>query len=144
MKDIKGYEGLYAATSCGKIYSYRAKKFLKPRKDRGGYLLENLYKDSKMKTYTIHRLITETFLPNPDNLPEVNHIDEDKTNNALSNLQWISHKDNINYGTGKERAAKSCQKKVICIETQEVFDSIKDAAKAVDISPSSISSCCKG
>lgn len=108
MKDIKGYEGLYAATSCGKIYSYRAKKFLKPRKDRGGYLLINLYKDSKMKTYTIHRLITETYLPNPDNLPEVNHKDEDKSNNALSNLEWCTREYNINYSKAK---------KVICVET---------------------------
>ena len=113
MRDIPGYEGLYAATSCGKIYSYRAKKFLKPRKDRDGYLLINLYKDNKMKTYLVHRLIAATYLDNPLNLPQVNHKDEDKTNNALPNLEFCTAAYNINFGTGKERAAKSCQKKHI-------------------------------
>ena len=144
MRDIKDYEGLYAATSCGRVWSYRAKKFLKSRKNRDGYLLVNLYKDSKMKTYVIHRLIAETYLPNQDNLPEVNHKDEDKSNNALPNLEWCTREYNINFGTGKERAAKSHQKKVICVETGIIYNSIIEAAKAVDISPSSISGCCKG
>ena len=57
MQDIPGYEGLYAVTSCGKIYSYRAKKFLKPQKTKNGYLFVKLYKDDKYKQYYLHRLI---------------------------------------------------------------------------------------
>ena len=69
MKDIKGYEGLYAATSCGKIWSYRRHKFLKPRKQRDGYLLVNLYRDGVQKTYQLHRLIAEAYLENLNDLP---------------------------------------------------------------------------
>ena len=144
MRDIKDYEGLYAATSCGKIYSYRAKRFLKPIKNKKGYLYVNLCKDGVCKHYFVHRLVADAYLPNQDNLPQVNHKDEDKSNNALPNLEWISPKDNTNYGTGKERSAKSRQKKVICIETQQIFDSVTKAAKAVNVSPSHISECCRG
>lgn len=83
MRDIPGYEELYAATSCGKIYSYKAKKFLKPGKTKDGYLFVILYKDGVHKCYRVHRLIAATYLPNPDNLPQVNHKDEDKSNNSV-------------------------------------------------------------
>ena len=132
MKDIKGYEGLYAATSCGKIYSYRAKKFLKLRTIKTGYYRVDLYKDGKRKSFLVHRLIAETYLPNPSNLPQVNHIDEDKTNNALQNLEFCDAAYNINYSKAK---------KVICLETQEVFNSVKEAAKVVNISKGNISNC---
>ena len=135
MLDIKGYEGLYAATSCGKIYSYRAKKFLKPSKDRYGYLQVVLCKDGKQKTYRIHRLVAEAYLPNPLNLPQVNHKDENKANNALPNLEWCDAAYNNNY---------SFAKKVICVETGIIYNSIKEAAKAVNVAKSNISGCCRG
>ena len=59
------------------------------------------------KDYLAHRLVAEHFIPNPDNLTDVNHIDEDKTNNCVDNLQWLSHKDNVNYGTRNERAKQT-------------------------------------
>lgn len=108
MRDIIGYEGLYAVTSCGRVYSYRAKKFLKPYKNKNGYLYVSLYKDGKQNKYYIHRLVLEAYLPNPANLPQVNHIDENKANNALLNLEWCDAAYNINY---------SLAKKVICVET---------------------------
>ena len=83
-------------------------------------------------------------MPNPLNLPQVNHKDEDKSNNALSNLEWISPKDNTNYGTRNKRISKSHQKKVICVESGEIFNSITEASKAVDIDPSNISNCLAG
>lgn len=83
MRDIPGYEGLYAATSCGKIYSYRAKKFLKPRITKKGYCRVLLYKDGKGKDFYIHRLVAEAYLDNPENLSQVNHKDEDKSNNSV-------------------------------------------------------------
>lgn len=144
MKFIPGYEGLYAATEDGRIFSYRKNRFLRPRKNKDGYYRVDLCKNGKSKTYLVHRLIAATYLDNPENLLQVNHKDEDKTNNALLNLEWISPKDNINYGTGKERSAKSRQKKVICLETKEVFDSVTEAAKAVNINPSNISRCLTG
>ena len=94
MKDIKNYEGLYAVTSCGKVWSYKYKKFLTPRANRYGYLLVALYKDGKVKNYSVHRLVAEAYIPNTDNLPQVDHIDNDKTHNYVNNLQWITNRDN--------------------------------------------------
>ena len=94
MKDIKNYEGLYAVTSCGKVWSYKYKKFLKPEDNGHGYLRVKLCKDGKEKKYMIHRLVAEAYLPNHENLPQVDHIDENKTHNYLNNLQWITNRDN--------------------------------------------------
>ena len=101
MKDIAGYEGLCAVTSCGKVWSYQSKKFLKPWDNGNGYLLVTLFKDGKLKQYLIHRLVAEAYIPNPNNLPEVDHIDSDKTHNYLNNLQWITHKDNCRKSNNK-------------------------------------------
>ena len=94
MKDVVGYEGLYAVTSCGKVWSYKSKKFLKPKDNRDGYFRVWLYKDNERKSYFIHRLVAEAYIPNPENLPEVDHIDNNKSHNYLNNLQWITRKDN--------------------------------------------------
>lgn len=132
MKDIENYEGLYAVTSCGKVYSYRSKKFLKPRNYRG-YLGVVLCKDGKRKDYLIHRLVAAAYIPNSDNLPLVNHKDENKHNNALNNLEWCTQKYNLNYGTAKERANQKKFKKCQCVETGEIFNSYKEAAEAKGI-----------
>ena len=94
MRDVKGYEGLYAVTSCGKVWSYRRQKFLTLSDNGEGYLYVNLIKNGEYKRCRIHRLVAEAYIPNPDNLPEVDHIDNDKTHNYVNNLQWLSHKDN--------------------------------------------------
>ena len=101
MKNIKGYEGLYAVTSCGKVWSYRSKKFLKHITNRYGYFTVNLYKDNEMKNCLIHRLVAEAYIPNPENLPQVDHINEDKTNNCVNNLQWITLRDNCRKSKNK-------------------------------------------
>ena len=98
MRDVKGYEGIYAVTSCGRVYSYKNKKFLKPQCEKNGYLRVNLCKDGKMKHYSVHRLVAEAYIPNHDNLPQVDHIDNDKTHNYVNNLQWISQRDNARKG----------------------------------------------
>ena len=112
MKDIKGYEGLYAVTSCGKVWSYRNECFLKPKIRPNGYLTVNLWKDGGFKTKRIHRLVAEAYIPNPDNLPQVNHRDENKTNNCLQNLEWCDAKYNNNYGTRNERVSNSNKKPI--------------------------------
>ena len=106
MKDIKGYEGLYGITSCGKVWSYKYKKFLKPVAYDNGYLCVTLCKNGKIKNYTIHRLVAEAYIPNPDNLPQINHKDENKANNCLQNLEWCDAKYNSNYGTRNEKLKK--------------------------------------
>ena len=94
MKDVKGYEGLYAVTSCGRVYSYKNKKFLKSRPTRNGYFQVVLMKNGERKTCYVHRLAAEAYIPNPENLPQVDHIDNDKTHNYVNNLQWITGRDN--------------------------------------------------
>lgn len=148
MKDIKGYEGIYAITSCGRVWSYKRGKFLKPRPDKDGYLRVNLCLNYKQKTVFIHRLVAEAYLPNPDNLPEVNHKDEIKTHNWINNLEWCTRLYNINYGTKVERMlktrAKTRGKKIICVETGEIFNSQKEAAEKYGISQGNLSRACRG
>ena len=117
---IKGFEGLYEVSTWGNVRSldrwivfkngkkyFFKGKILKNRKYNTGYLMIVLYKNGKVKTYSLHRLVAEAFIPNPDNLPCVNHKDEDKTNNYPYNLEWCTVKYNNNYGTRNERAAKA-------------------------------------
>ena len=144
MKDIIGYEGLYQITSCGKVYSYRSKKFLKPGKVRGGYLQVGLWKDGEMKKYLVHRLVAEAYLPNHNNLPCVNHKDENKENNALPNLEWCTYEYNNNYGSHIEKVAKSCGKPVYCEELNKTFDGAHAAARELGLDNSHIIKCCKG
>lgn len=136
MKDVIGYEGLYQVTSCGKVWSYRSKKFLKPRRKKNGYLQVNLCKDGKQKNYLIHRLVAEAYLPNPNNLPCVNHKDENKENNALQNLEWCTYEYNNSYG--------SRNKSVYCEELNRTFDGARAAARELGLDNSGISRCCTG
>ena len=105
MKDIVGYEGLYAVTSCGKVWSYKRKKFLTPGINKG-YLYVILCKDGKVKNYRLHRLVAEAYIPNPENLPQVNHKDENKANNCLQNLERCDASYNNNYGTHIDKIKK--------------------------------------
>ena len=106
------YEGLYKVSNLGKILSLNynhtgRERLMNPSTDKDGYLKVHLSKNKETKDCYVHRLVAETFITNPENLPEVNHIDEDKTNNRVDNLEWKSHKDNCNHGTRNERAAKA-------------------------------------
>lgn len=153
MIDIENYEGLYAATSCGKIWSYRSKKFLKPRRQRDGYLLINLYKDGVQTTYQLHRLIARAYLKNPSNLPQINHIDGNKLNNSISNLEYCTgsynqlHRFKLMRERGEEIEMNNRgynAKKVRCIETGIVYNSGQECAKAMGLDASHISKCCRG
>lgn len=137
MRDIVGYEGLYSVTSTGEVYSHKSQKFLKPQLS-SGYLTVTLYINSKYKSYLIHRLVAEAFIPNPENLPQVNHKDEDKTNNDVSNLEYCDVKYNMNYGTRKQKIAKALHKPVLCVELNQIFPSVKDAAKHFNVTSSNI------
>ena len=118
------YEGLYKVSNFGRILSLNYKNtgkadLMNPSEDKGGYLVVHFRKNGEDKTCSVHRLVAETFLPNPENLPEVNHKDEDKTNNFVflnedgtvnkkkSNLEWKNHRDNCNHGTRNERIGKT-------------------------------------
>lgn len=143
MKDIKGYEGLYAITEDGKVWGYKRKQFLNPFQSRGYYQVA-LYKDKQKKTYFLHRLVAETYLPNPDNKPQVHHIDGNPANNILSNLSWVTQSENNNDDIHKERCSKPNRKSVYCIELDRVFNSQTEAANFIGGKPNRISDCCRG
>lgn len=115
---INGYEGLYKINEFGQILSLKQDKIngrlLKPRLAQNGYLTINLYNAyGKRKTYSIHRLVAETFIPNIHEKPEINHIDEIKTNNHINNLEWVTPKENCNHGTRIKRVTMSIDYKVV-------------------------------
>lgn len=138
--NIKGYEGLYGISPDGRVFGYKRKKFLTPRIIGRGYQQVSLHKDGKSKQFLIHRLVAETYISNPNGLPQVNHINEDKTDNRVENLEWTTAKENDNHGTRNKRIAKS----VYCVELDKTFESQTEAAKELGISRGNISSCCKG
>ena len=145
MKNIKGYEGLYGITTEGDVYSYKSKKFLKPVADCKGYLFVRLCKDGKVKNYRIHRLVAEAYLPNSENLPQINHRDENKTNNCLQNLEWCDASYNTNYGTRNEKVSNS--KKIPILQYTLDGEFIREWHSATDIGievKSTICNCLKG
>ena len=140
MKDIKGYEGLYAVTEDGQVWSYRSNKFLKQRKDKDGYLLINLSVSGIIKTFKVHRLVAEAYIPNPDLKETVNHKDENKVNNNVSNLEWMTREENSVYGTKIDRIKKS----IYCIELNKTYASITEAANEFNLNKGNLCTCLKG
>lgn len=105
--DIQGYEGLYMVNPAGKVYSLVSNKLLRAGCNKQGYKTVVLCKDGKEKSFKVHRLVALAFIPNPNNYPCINHKDEDKTNNDVNNLEWCTHKYNINYGTARKRLSET-------------------------------------
>lgn len=143
MTDIKGYEGEYAITEDGRVYSYKRKKFLKQGINKWGYYCVTLCKNGKQKEYKVHRLVATTYIPNPNNLPQVNHMDEDKSHNHWTNLEWCDQKYNNNYNNGHERRMKKVRKAVYCVELNQTFSSLTEAATTLQTWIPSISAACK-
>ena len=154
-KDIEGYEGLYQVSNLGRVKSigYKKERILKPAKVGRGYLKVNLCKNSEKKQFLVHRLICQTFIHNPYNLPEVNRRDEDKTNNRVENLEWCDRKYNNNFGTRNQRVAeKMTNGKLSKTVLQFTLDgklvgewkSTRDIQRNLGYSQGNISSCCTG
>lgn len=103
VKDIPGYEGMYAVSKDGDVYSYKTNKIFKPSKTKDGYLKVALRANNKSYYYRVHKLVAMTYLDNWDNLEEINHKDFNRQNNCLDNLEWISHDNNILYSKIQDR-----------------------------------------
>ena len=131
MKPIPGYDNKYYATFDGMIWSEKRHKFLKPSINRKGYLIVHMPDGPK----TVHRLVALTYIDNPLNLETVDHIDENKFNNSVENLRWMSR------GNNKSR---SWSKRVMCVETGETFKSQYATCKAKGIQPAHLSQVLNG
>lgn len=140
MRDLRGYEGQYAVTSCGKIWSYITQKFLATY-FANGYEYTTLKDNTHIK---ISRAVAEAYLPNPNNLPQVNHKDEVKAHNYVNNLEWSDSMYNANYGTRNERIGKAHSKKIYCKELDRTFNSQKEAAAELGLDQGNISRVCRG
>ena len=120
-KNIKGYEGLYQVSNMGRVKSLERKdslgrivkeRVLKTAPNAQGYPIVSLCAGGRQKIFKVHRLVCQAFHKNPENKPCVNHIDENKTNNCASNLEWCTYAENNSHGTHNERVAKARSKPV--------------------------------
>lgn len=151
-RDIEGYENLYKVSNLGRVKSLRfgKEKILKAIKNNNGYAIIFLRKEGNTKYYAVHRLVATAFLQNPNNLPQVNHKDEDKMNNRVDNLEFCSAKYNINYGTHNQMVSESLtnnlktSKKVLCVETGVIYPSTKQVERELGFANSNISLACNG
>lgn len=145
-KDVVGWEDSYEVSNLGRI---RTKNRLRKGKndsdaqvsvhikesyiDADGYERISLYQDSKTKLAGVHRLVAEAFIPNPDNLPQVNHIDGDKSNNNSNNLQWVTNEQNIRHSIEKgSRDSQKHQKRVERVSDHKQFESIFKLSDEID------------
>ena len=139
--DIKGYEGLYMINKEGEVLScsrlcgtiFKKDRIVKPLKKSNGYLQVRLSKNGNQKKYYVHRLVAQTFIPNPDNLPQVNHKDYDKTNNCVSNLEWCDNSYNMRYSDIPSKLQDILGVKIIvkdlALKTSKAYSSINEAKK---------------
>ena len=147
---IKGYESQYQVSDQGRVKSLKfgKERIRKQVRIPKGYLQVQLWKNGEMKWYLVHRLVAQAFIPNPNNLPEVNHKDEDKENNSVQNLEWCDRKYNVNYGTGIQRQAEKLSKPVLQYtksgEFVKEWESAIDVQRNLNYSNSNISECCTG
>lgn len=147
-KAITGYEGLYEVSNLGRVKSLNYRGTGKCQLMTGGSLSAGyryvvLSRDGKTHNQLVHRLVATEFLPNPSNLPQVNHIDEDKSNNCVSNLQWCTPKENMQHGTRLARSKDTRRKNAIGFKpvkcsNGKIYSSTKEAARDLGIQASGI------
>ena len=148
-KPIKNYEDRYLVSDTGLVFSKLSNRLLKPKIDRYGYKVIGLTLNGKTKHITIHRLVAINFIHNPNNLPVVNHIDENKLNNNVNNLEWTTVKDNDNHGTRNIRMANTKKKNPIAqydlnMNLIAIHLGIKDAQRDTGVNRNSIRDVCRG
>ena len=158
-KDISGYEGLYKISNFGRVKrlvfknrqtEIKREKILKNIKNNHNYSVVRLSKNNKCKIYQVHRLVAITFIPNPKELPQVNHKDENKQNNRIDNLEWCNAKYNCNYGNRNKKIKKISKNKgksINQIKSNIIikkWKNIKEASVYLKINKSNICECCKG
>ena len=136
-KDVKGYEGYYEISNLGRVRStsYKGKRILKPAITKNGYLNVIFCVNQKKEHKFIHRLVAEAFIPNPNNLETVDHIDNCKEHNYVGNLQWLTREDNT---------SKAISKPIRCLQNNKIYPSQKAAAQELGLDQGSISKVVRG
>lgn len=142
------YEELYKVSNLGRILSLNYKntgkaKLMNPSDNGCGYLKVDFRKNRKTKTCYVHRLVAQTFIPNPENLPEVNHKDQDKTNNSVENLEWCTREYNNNFGTHIEKMSKKVLQLSLSGELIREWPSTAECGRN-GFSQSAVCNCCNG
>lgn len=150
-KSVKGFEGQYEVSNTGLIKSLKGKeeRILKSRvHSKTGYVTVILSNNGSKYSRLVHRLVAEAFIENPESKPEVNHIDEDKVNNSVENLEWNTHEENSNHGTKNIRSANKQSMAVIGVDEfgniVEIHSSIRSAERLTGFGHSNISACASG
>lgn len=154
-KDIEGYEGLYQISNFGRVKSFprlgaRLKEHILKVTNNNGYMRLSLAKNKTRKYFYIHVLVAKAFIPNPNKYPEVNHIDENKSNNHVDNLEWCNKSYNANYGNRNKLISlhSAMLRPVLQFDLNgnfiKEYSSIREAVKELKIRSSGISNCCAG
>jgi len=163
-KEISGYDGLYSITQEGVVYSlgkglssnpsFSQKRAISLKKTQRGYIACKLFKGGKRKYFFVHRLVAQSFIANPENKPEINHIDGNKANNHASNLEWVTSSENQKHafreGLQKRRAGadSKCSKSVKQVDCKTgdvvgIWPSINEIKRVLGFNSFGIIGCCK-
>ena len=153
-KPVVGFEAEYQVSNLGRVRRMPKGTIKTATKNHAGYERVELWKENKGRKFSVHRLVAEAFIPNPEHKPEVNHLDENKSNNRADNLEWCTNVENHQYGTVNERISKALTNHAKRSKPVDAFDdegnllhsfpSIKEASRSLGISDSDITQCCKG
>lgn len=136
IKQIKNFSD-YVVTDCGDVFSYKRNKKtkIKPQSQKNGYMHVMLWHNKTSKFKLVHRLVAEAFIPNPKNKPCINHKNGIRNDNRAENLEWCTHQENNLYTYRVLNCAPKFKKKIMCLETGQIFDSIIGAARELNIKP---------
>ena len=141
-RDVVGFEDLYEVSDEGRVRNKNTGRILKPNKINKGYLQVILCKDGERKPALVHRLVAKAFISNPNHYPQVNHIDENKSNNHVENLEYCTNQYNIRYSAYKKN--KPVNQYALDGRLLNTYKSIKEASEKTGIDKSNICNCCLG